>query len=246
MIVGREEIVGAGADYDELMEHAGMGGHEYTGHEYAGYMSGEYTGAGAPMVPYPHHPGAAYLPHPHAPVHHAAPQPAHPHPAPHPVHLHAAPHPHYSPPPLCPPAPPHHFTRGKPHAYTQYDQGPRVVSRKPTDLREFPVGFIAAQVPTGAQESIEVKPQVLFRGERLAVANSIAPFFTINDIKVGKDSQLAASGNLPAEAFSNLSVGVRMELDTAEPGIVITLTVTNNDTAAAHDFRAVLYGTVLD
>jgi hypothetical protein len=73
-----------------------------------------------------------------------------------------------------------------------------------------------------------------------------APFFIINDIKVGKDSQLAASGNLPAEAFSNLSVGVRMELDTAEPGIVITLTVTNADTTGPHDFRAVLYGTVLD
>jgi hypothetical protein len=247
MIVGREEIVGAGSDYDELMEHAGMAGPEYTG-----YMSGEYTGASPPPVHPGHpghwtaHPGAVHPQHMTAhPSHPAAHHPGHGHPhAPHPQHVYP---PHaYPPAPYPPPPPPQHYQRLKPQAYTRHDAGPRVVSRKPTDLREFPVGFISPAIATGQQESIEVKPQVLFRGERLAVANSIAPFFTINDIKVGKDSQLAASGNLPAEAFSNLSVGVRMELDTAEPGIVITLTVTNNDTVESHDFRAVLYGTVLD
>jgi hypothetical protein len=238
MIVGREEIVGGASDYDELMEHAGMAGSP----EYAGYMSGEYTGA-APLppgqpgqVPWPTHaPGPGYPPHPGHPA-------MHPHQMPHqyapPPHAYAQPQ-HHMP-------PPHHFVRAKAQAYTRADGGPRVVQRKPSDLREFPVGFIAPGVAAGQPVSIEVKPQVLFRGERLAVANSIAPFFVINDIKVGKDSQLAASGNLPAEAFSNLSVGVRMELDTAEPGIVITLNVTNTDSTGPHDFRAVLYGTVLD
>jgi hypothetical protein len=36
-----------------------------------------------------------------------------------------------------------------------------------------------------------------------------------------------------------------MELDTAEPGIVITLRIKNVD-SAAHDFKAVLYGAVLE
>jgi hypothetical protein len=87
---------------------------------------------------------------------------------------------------------------------------------------------------------------VLFRGERLAIAPSIARFFNVVDIKVGKNSQLAATGEMSGEAFSADAVGVRMELDTAQPGIVITLRVENTDNDVARDFKAVLYGTVLD
>ena len=92
----------------------------------------------------------------------------------------------------------------------------------------------------------EQKPQVLFRGERLAVPNSIVLNFDIEDIKVGKDSQLASPGSMPSECFSNLSVGVRMQLDTAEPGITVTLFATNNDANNAHVFKSVLYGTVIE
>jgi len=235
MIVGREEIVGGASDYDELMEHAGF----YGGPEYP-----EYTGA-APAAPAP--PPA---PHPQGPPPWPGQAPGAPYGS-HPGHAMMPMHPYahaFAPPHGFAPHPGAHpqYTRARPQAYARADGGPRVVQRKHTDLREFPVGFIATAVAAGQPASVEVKPQVLFRGERLAVANSIAPFFIINDIKVGKDSQLAASGNLPAEAFSNLSVGVRMELDTAEPGIVITLTITNTDTTGPHDFRAVLYGTVLD
>ena len=100
-------------------------------------------------------------------------------------------------------------------------------------------------VAPGAATDIEVKPQVLFRGERLAVAPSIARYFDVIDIKVGKDSQLAATGEMPAESFSALAVGVRLELDTASPGITLTITVRNIDTSP-QDFKAVLYGTVLE
>ena len=50
---------------------------------------------------------------------------------------------------------------------------------------------------------------------------------------------------MPAEAFSALAVGVRMELDTAQPGIVVVLIVRNTDTTP-QDFNAVLYGTVFE
>jgi len=125
--------------------------------------------------------------------------------------------------------------------------GPRVIHSEPTHekRRHFPIGFTQAQIQPGQVSEVEVKPQVLFRGERLAVAPSNARSFTIVDIKVGKDSQLAATGEMPAEAFSALAVGVRMELDTAQPGIVIVLIVRNTDTTA-QDFNAVLYGTVFE
>jgi hypothetical protein len=136
---------------------------------------------------------------------------------------------------------------GVPVAYVRSDSGPSVVDEQPTHTREFPIGFtsvtpIAALTTPG----IEVKPQVLFRGERLAVPNSIVLNFAVSDIKVGKDSQLAAPGSMPSECFSNISVGVRMQLDTAEPGITITLFMNNTDPNNAHNFSSVLYGTVIE
>ena len=113
----------------------------------------------------------------------------------------------------------------------------------PLKIREFPVGFIQAAVGPGQLAELEVKPQVRFQGHRLAVKASQARYFNIVDIKVGKDSQLAATGEMPAEAFSSLAVGTQMELDCAPPGIVITLIVRNTDTAP-QDFGAVLYGEV--
>jgi hypothetical protein len=221
MIVGREHIVGAHPhrDYDELME---MGADPH----------------GSPLPPHPHAP----MMHPHAP---------HPH-APHP---HAMMHPHA---PTHPGMHPGHNGYGHPQHHEQHHHEEhhrehhkpgggrmRIVREEPSHSRQFPIGFHFDNVAPGDEEDIEIKPQVLFRGERLAIAQSIARYFDVLDIKVGKDSQLAATGPLTGEAFETRAVGVRMELDTAEPGIVITLRVKNIDTAA-HDFKAVLYGAVLE
>jgi hypothetical protein len=148
-----------------------------------------------------------------------------------------------------PPPQPRGFTRGVPFAYAADSDGPHLVEEHPKHSREFPIGFTTpdnAPVPPGGSQDIEVKPQVIFRGERLAIPASIVANFRVADIKVGKDSQLAAVGEMPAECFSNLSVGVRMQLDTAEPGITITLRVRNIDQDNAHPFTSVLYGTVVE
>lgn len=137
-------------------------------------------------------------------------------------------------------------TQAPSQAYADRSGQPRVIEEQPTHPREFPIGFSAAVVPKGGTLPIETKPQVLFRGERLAIPQSIVVNFDVNDIKVGKDSQLAAPGNLPGECFSNLSIGVRMQLDTAEPGITITLSMFNNDTQGDHSFKSCLYGTVIE
>jgi hypothetical protein len=222
-------------------------------------------GASLAHVPHPQHPQAV---HPLAPPPHTAMVPAHE------VHqmLHglrgeiAQMREHQQRQPLhAPPMPSHHESRYADHDererrersdrrehrqhHNEPDGGQRRARQRPAPgplkLREFPVGFIQAAVPAGANAEIEVKPQVRFQGHRLAVAASQARYFNIVDIKVGKDSQLAATGEMPAEAFSALAVGVRMELDTAQPGIVIVLIVRNTDTTA-QDFNAVLYGTVFE
>jgi hypothetical protein len=223
MIVGREMIVGSHGhhpddDMDELLHHTSVG-------------------AEPPHAQMSHHPHGVEQHHPA----HAAPRHHEGH-RDHARHYDYRPHPgqreeayYYEdepPPPRRRPLPEH---------------GPRVVHTEASHekRRHFPIGFTQTAIAPGTVAEIEVKPQVLFRGERLAVAPSNARSFNIVDIKVGKDSQLAATGEMPAEAFSALAVGVRMELDTAQPGIVIVLIVRNTDTSA-QDFNAVLYGTVFE
>ncbi|MEO8877480.1 MAG: hypothetical protein ABI461_17930 [Polyangiaceae bacterium] len=148
-------------------------------------------------------------------------------------------HHHYA-----PPADAHAHQQGHESQHSEAKRR-RLVAEEPTHERQFPVGFMFSNIAPGDEEDIEVKPQVYFRGERLALPPSLARYFDILDIKVGKDSQLAATGTMPGESFSAHAVGVRMELDTAKPGIVITIRVRNVDTAP-HDFKAVLYGAVLE
>jgi hypothetical protein len=143
----------------------------------------------------------------------------------------------------------HFHRRGQPVAYMRGAFGPAVHEEHPTHPREFPIGFSTtadSPIPAAQTFGVQTLPQVLFRGERLAVPNSIVLNFQIADIKVGKDSQLAAPGNLPSECLSNISVGVRMQLDTAEPGITITLFMENTDLNNAHAFSSALFGTVIE
>ncbi|CAN5866185.1 hypothetical protein BH11MYX4_BH11MYX4_58400 [soil metagenome] len=218
-IVGREYIVGAQHDYDELLDHA-MGAE--MGPEYG--MGPEYAMGAEPQQQKRPHPQQQFLQH--------QPQPPYG----------PSPYAYQYPPPQGWPAP---QPRATSPAYERDARGPRLVPDHPRRARQFPIGFVKTTIGPGAVEDIEVKPQVHFRGERLAVAPSIARFFSVVDIKVGKDSQLAAAGEMPAESFSALAVGVRLELDTAQPGIVIIIKVRNTD-AAPHNFEAVLYGTVLE
>jgi hypothetical protein len=270
MIVGggREHIVGAHGhrDYDELME---MGAEPYGAHAQTPHAplaphalhaapphphGGHYPHAppaqvhphhrqGETIIVHPHHRGempkydATYEPGPGGAVY-VHPQGHHPH---HPQHGH---HPHHG-----GGYHPHHEDReAREEEHGRHYPGERrmrIVKEEPRNQRQFPIGFELTDIAPGDEVDLEVKPQVLFRGERLAIAQSIARYFDVLDIKVGKDSQLAATGPLTGEAFETRAVGVRMELDTAQPGIVITLRVRNIDTAA-HDFRAVLYGAVLE
>jgi hypothetical protein len=237
-------------DYDTLMRHAGAPPHhaltvahpqEHPGHPpphtvHVVHDARHPAPVGAPPTHIVYAPPPALPPHPHA-VHEAyyPPPPSHGyeherHPgaySPHRPHQHE-----------------HRGDRDHDEMRERRRSYPRVQHQTSAeDIRMFPIGFQMLAIAAGDVEEIEVKPQVRFQGRRLAVAPSIARYFDIVDIKVGKDSQLAATGALSGEALSALAVDVRVELDPAPPGIVITLSVRNND-AVAHDFRAVLYGLV--
>lgn len=117
---------------------------------------------------------------------------------------------------------------------------------QPTKRRRYPLGFDSRDdIGPGLGFPVEAWPQTLFRGERLVVPSAIAEDFVLNDIIVGKDSQKVAPDPLPAEVFTEVGVDVNLNLDTAQPGVIITLNVTNIDTDP-HRFRAALIGTSVE
>lgn len=118
--------------------------------------------------------------------------------------------------------------------------------RPPTQARLFPLGFGSdGPVAAGDTVLIQTRPQVIFRGELVVVPSDIAGDFTIDDIKIGKDSQLVADAPLPARCLQEDSVNVVMQLDTAQIGIDITLAVTNIG-GAPRTFRALMMGKAVE
>lgn len=126
---------------------------------------------------------------------------------------------------------------------------PRVVAvapRRATRQREFALSFDSqSNLAAGSSRIISANPQVVFRGERLVVPSAIAGSFLIDSIVVGKDSQQVAPGSLPAAIFSEVAVGMRLKLDTAQPGIQISLGVTNVS-AGPLRFTGALVGTAVE
>lgn len=104
-------------------------------------------------------------------------------------------------------------------------------------------------VAKGDTTTIELQPQVDFKGERLIITESggslsgVAGAFSIDSIKVGRDEQLIASGGIPGDVFASTSqrvIGLNMK--TCPTSLKIYITVTNLDAAAAHVFSGMLVG----
>lgn len=126
------------------------------------------------------------------------------------------------------------------------EQATLVKTTIPTKSREQVLGFdTVTTVAAGASTNVTSQPQVVFRPDRLTISSAIASDFLINDIKIGRSSQLISSDALPADTFSNLSVGVGLKMDTAQISQDITLSVTNVS-AGALRFTAALIGIVVE
>jgi hypothetical protein len=133
-----------------------------------------------------------------------------------------------------------------------YGGQPVVQERQLRDTRALALGFFQPGIGLGTNFNVTSRPQVLFRGERLVIPDSPAypgqtgatqaDSFLINDIKIGNKSQLVEATSLPARAFAENAVGVRLSLDTASIAQDVVVAVSNVDITAA-TFRAVLFGT---
>lgn len=121
-----------------------------------------------------------------------------------------------------------------------------VAQRQADKPRLYPLGFTQLAVPASGSATVTARPQILFRPQRLVVPASLSANFVLTDVRVGKDSQLVQATELPAEIFNQTAVGVMMTLDTAQPAMDVALSIRNTDGAAAHDFRATMFGSAVD
>jgi hypothetical protein len=120
--------------------------------------------------------------------------------------------------------------------------GSQVLTGKgPVSSGVQPIGFNQAAIAAGTQATITTQPQTWFKPMRLIVGESIAPFFTIDNIICGNKSQLPAATSLPAEAFIPQAQAVVLDLDTVNPALNLTLLCTNIS-GVAQNFRAMFVG----
>ncbi len=131
-------------------------------------------------------------------------------------------------------------------AARQANAGLLLRQSQPTKARAYAVPFDSVStVPAGATSTISVQPQCLFRGERLVLGSTSAAGFLILDLKVGKNSQFAASGAHPGEAFGPTAFGVDLKCDTAQISNTVSIQV-QNITGGALRFNATFFGSTVE
>lgn len=110
--------------------------------------------------------------------------------------------------------------------------------------RRIPAGFEATAVAAGATQSVTVRPQVLFKAERLVIPYAgNGQYFSITQFNIGQQNLLVGNAPVPAGIFSENATGMieGLGLPTNQPVQEITLSFKNND-AAAHDIRGAFEG----
>ncbi len=108
------------------------------------------------------------------------------------------------------------------------------------------MGVPATDIALGATVAVEIKPQRTFKIKLLSVPSAIAEFFALTDVKVGQDSVLAGTGEIPCQTFSEVAVNADVDWHTANIGHTVTLFVKNIDPTpappATRTFRATVKG----
>ncbi len=138
--------------------------------------------------------------------------------------------------------------RGNPKAKAVLHQlamrhGGAVVNQGVNKRRRYPIGFVPTDITGATAALIPAAPQNLFRPERLVIPSDIAFDFGVRDIKIGNQSQLVQSVEIPAALFTEVAIDTNVAFDTAEVGNQISVDV-RNKTAGTINFSAGSIGTV--
>jgi hypothetical protein len=121
----------------------------------------------------------------------------------------------------------------------------RVERERTSSPGEHVVGLGSTLVVGYTSANIGVQPQVVpFRPEKLEIPSEVARDFLITDVKVGRNSQLASVGAIPASIFNDRRhEHLKLSMDVAQSSMFVTVSVTNQN-AKARNFQGVLVGRV--
>ncbi len=113
--------------------------------------------------------------------------------------------------------------------------------------REYAIGFQNAPVAIAAAVTtvLRANPQVPFKGRRLIIPSDVAGALTINSFVIGKNPVLVSADPVSARAFTEIGVGVDLNMDTAQIAQVISLSMTNNSGASV-SVTPTLIGTAIE
>ena len=127
---------------------------------------------------------------------------------------------------------------------TNAAHGPRLVRQRLDEARELLLGFGPTAIAGGGTSTFTTQPQLPFRPSRFVIPSATVANFSVNDLKIGKNSQFLSSNSVPAAVFSELAVGVALGLDTCNVGQQITVSITAI-AGGPFTFAAALIGTSL-
>jgi hypothetical protein len=121
-----------------------------------------------------------------------------------------------------------------------------VIKNQLDKRRRYPLGFVPTDIPAATSASIPSAPQNLYRAERLVIPSDIAFDLGVVDIKVGNQSQLAQSVEVPAAIFTEVAIDTDVTFDTAEIGNQVSVQARSKIATGGADveFSAALIGTI--
>lgn len=107
------------------------------------------------------------------------------------------------------------------------------------------VPFQLIKVPAGASAAPTATPQIPLRPVRLVIDPAIAPYFSVDDIRVGRNSQTATVGSVAATLFPPIPAdGIQLYniagIDRVPLGSSLSIFVTNR-TGIEREFSAIIY-----
>jgi hypothetical protein len=121
-----------------------------------------------------------------------------------------------------------------------------VHEHQPTTPRRKMIGFGPTDlIASGVSVTVRTQPQVIYTPERLIVPVTVAPDWSVADVKIGVRSQLGSLEALPAEMFLPDATFSSLVFETAQPSMFISI-IANNKSTGDKKFEAGMYGIALE
>lgn len=108
-----------------------------------------------------------------------------------------------------------------------------------------PAPWVATAITAAATATITLAPQRLIQILSIIVPSALGQLFTLNDIRVGQQTQLITTGTMPVQMFSEVADGSRskVKFDSADVGNTVAMDFTNLDAANTQTIRGMIVAT---